>query len=359
MIPVEGCISNPERSSCFRLFAGLAAGAALLFFVACGQGIVDPGTEPFAGNPDVRAAVPVPAEGEVPPGVGRIAYIGQAAAFGQHHIFLVRPDGKDRISLMDPEDRADYTGPSWSPDGQQIAFASNRSGQANYEIYIMNLDGSGLRQIVEHIGGDFAPSWSPDGQLIVYQTVGTVETGFDIFVVNVDGTGGQNLTQSEGADQLPTWSPDGRKIAFQSGQGNGTDIFVMDADGSNRVRLTDGKGSQHAAPAWSPDGQRIAFESTRHQPLAGQLLTVAEYEVYTINVDGTDIKRVTQVSSPLSGARNPTWSPDNKQIAFEFQRGDEVIFRKAIAVINADGSGVYEIPNIELDGGFPRWSPIP
>ena len=359
MIPVEGCISDPGRPSCFRLFAGLAAGAALLLFVACGQSVVDPGNDPFAGDPAVEVAVQVPTEGEIPPGVGRIAYIGQAASFRQHHIFLIRPDGRDLISLMSPDDRADYTGPSWSPDGKQIAFASNRSGQANYEIYIMNLDGSGLQQIVEHIGGDFAPAWSPDGRMIAYQTVGTVESGFDIFVVNVDGTGEQNLTQAPGDDELPVWSPDGRKIAFHSGQGDGTDIFVMDADGSNRVRLTDGNGSQHASPAWSPDGQRVAFESTRHQPLVSQLLRVAEYEIYTINADGTDIKRVTQVASSLSAARNPTWSPDNKQIAFEFQRGDAALFQRSIAVINADGSGVYQVPNIELGGRFPRWSPTP
>jgi len=313
-------------------------------------------------GPSVNNGVGGSASNEVTGGVGRIAYMRRSLESGSFHIYLITPDGKTEVNLNDEADLATYSGPSWSPDGQQIAFASDRSGNANYNIYVMNLDGSNLRAVVEDTGGDFAPSWSPDGQKILFQARRSNTTRWDIYVVNLDGSGEQVLANTTLDEQLPTWSPDGSKILYQAGRDSiGTDIYVANADGSGVARLTSGNGRLHSSPAWSPDGTQIAFESNLHQAVVLGAIPIAEYELYTMNADGSNIKRLTFDGGANSQVRNPTWSPDGSQIAFEYV----TVFQSAatpfttLAVMRVDATNVYAIPNLPNGGVFPRWSPMP
>lgn len=296
-------------------------------------------------------------------GVGRIAFIREVQPGGPFHLFVVNPDGRNEVSLIDQADLANYTGPTWSPDGTQVAFASNVAEKGNYDILVIHIDGSNRRRVSTSPSGDFAPAWSPDGQTLVYQSWRNNDTAWDIYSIKVDGTEEKNLTNFPGNDQLPTWSPDGLKITFQSGTNRGTDIFVMDADGSNRTRLTEGTGAQFSAPAWSLDGAQIAFESTRHQPvpLPGQE-PIALFEIYVMGADGKNIRRLTTTASLVEAFRNPSWSPDGKQIVFEAQRRESQLGTGlfGLMVIGADGTNQFEIPNLGAFGGrFPRRSPVP
>lgn len=291
-------------------------------------------------------------------GVGRIAYLRRSPATGAFHIYVVGPNGRNDRSLNSLSDRADYTGPSWSPDGTRIAFASNLGGNANFDIYVMNADGTRLQPVLKTVGGNFAPAWSPDGTKIAFQAQRSNATGWDIFAVNLDGSDERPLIALPGNDELPAWSPDGTKIAFQSSRGLGTDIFVADADGGNIRRLTDGNGRVHASPAWSPDSRQIAFESNRHQVIAPDSgIPKAEPEIYVIDVDGAHLRRITHVG-PTALASKPTWSPDGRQIAFELYVED-FIFISSLYIVNADGSNLYAIPNIPRKSIYPRWSPVP
>jgi TolB protein len=225
----------------------------------------------------------------------------------------------------------------------------------------MNLDGSNLRTVVAHGGGDFAPSLSPDGTKIAFQASRSIATQWDIYVVNVDGSNERALIQTALNEELPTWSPDGTRIAFQAGDSTGTDIYVANADGSNIKRLTDGNRRQHAAPAWSPDGTQIAFESNRHQAVIVGSTPVAEYEIFAIDVDGSNLRRLTFDGGANSLVRKPTWSPDGKQIAFEFVTiiPNTLQALTTIAIMNSDGGNVYVIPDLPNGCIFPRWSPVP
>ena len=148
--------------------------------------------------------------------------------------------------------------PSWSPDGTQIAFQSYRDGDWN--IYVMDADGSNLRQLTRRRFVVWNPSWSPDGTQIAFQSRRDENT--EIYVMDADGSNSRRLTNHNAEDGSPSWSPDGTQIAFQSRRDGNDEIYVMDADGSNLRRLTSHSGTDRY-PSWSPDGTQIAFQSYR------------------------------------------------------------------------------------------------
>lgn len=189
-----------------------------------------------------------------------------------HDIYVVNVDGSGLIRLTD--DPARDWDAAWSPDGTQVAFQSERDG--DWAIYTMNADGSGQTRVTDGRG----PDWSPDGSTIVF--FDDQDGDQEIYLIGVDGSGRTQLTQNSSRDLLPAWSPDGEKIAFESDSDGDFNIYFMDADGSNVVRLTDDPGNDSTA-TWSPDGLRIAFTSDRDGDL----------EIYAQHVDRTGLVKLT------------------------------------------------------------------
>lgn len=172
-------------------------------------------------------------------------------------------DGTGIVRLT--HDLAEDGWPTWSPDGAQIAFQSERNG--NYDIYVMNADGSDQRPLTTHQAKDRWPDWSPDGTRIAFTSNRYAVK--KICVMHSDGSDLEVLSRlNVGYDDFySTWSPDGR-ITFVSNRtasGNGRDadeIFIMNSVGSNIVQLTDNEAGDWLA-RWSPDGARFAFYSDR------------------------------------------------------------------------------------------------
>ena len=225
--------------------------------------------------------------------------------------------------------------PDWSPDGQQIAFESDRDG--NWEIYVMGADGSGVTRLTNNDAIDGFPDWSPDGQQIAFES--DRDGDWEIYVMGADGSGVTRLTNNDVIDGFPDWSPDGQQIVFHSDRDGDWEIYVMGADGSGVTRLTNNNGGD-GGPVWSPDGQQIAFESDRD----------GDWEIYVMGADGSGVTRLTNNNG---GDGGPVWSPDGQQIAFESDRdGDWEIY-----VMGADGSGVTRLTNNNGGDGGPAWSP--
>ena len=112
---------------------------------------------------------------------------------------------RKRAAEADASTRA-TADPSWSPDGRKIVFVNFRDG--NFDVYVMNADGSGQRNLTRHPSHDSDPEWSPDGKKIAFTT--KREGNFEIYVMNADGSGQHNLTRNPAVDRYPVWSP-GRK----------------------------------------------------------------------------------------------------------------------------------------------------
>ena len=142
--------------------------------------------------------------------------------------------------------------PRWSPDGTKILYTSKESG--NYDVYIMNADGTGEIRLTTYSGIDIAGCWYPNR--IAFTS--TRSGNYDIFMMREDGTNIQQLTFNPSKEGSPDFSPDGEKIVFVSDRDGNYDIFVMNADGSHVQQLTK-TSEDESFPRFSPDGKRIVF----------------------------------------------------------------------------------------------------
>ena len=232
--------------------------------------------------------------------VGRIAF--QMRKDWVWDIYTTAPDGSDLKNLTNSAE--DDLRPAWSVDHTRIAY---ESATAPAGIWVMNADGTNKHPILpgystQHI------TWSPDGSRIAF--TGSDGSGYKLFVVNADGTNLRDISSGIAFPGMPDWSPDGKRIAFATGGVSNSDIIVMSSDGWGIVNLTpNATHSQETDPAWSPDGSRIAFVSTSHNG--------TNYEVFTMKADGSDWRRVTDVTGLQADDHQPHWSGDATQIVFD------------------------------------------
>jgi Tol biopolymer transport system component len=208
------------------------------------------------------------------------------------NIELLTLDGSQRLNLTQSR-TLNQQRPSWSPDGQRIAFDGGNVPQIR--IYTINADGSGLRRVTgPRPGWPAWPSWSPDGRWIAFLANGRVLDTVTVYRIRPDGSrlhewrfpGRPYVTARGGA--VPVWSPDGERVAFSetvvrrgsdgrlSGQ---LEIFTAYADGRALKRLTFSP-KDDLTPAWSPDGTKIAFTSNRSARDGRQ------NDIYVMNADG-------------------------------------------------------------------------
>lgn len=290
---------------------------------------IEPGTAtalPPTATPTPSAVPPTPAPTSRPEW---LAFETKRGAAGDYEIFLIASDGSHLTNLTDSW--ADDVAPVWSPDGRRIAFVSLRdslTGKYALEkssIYLLDFDpvaGASIGEpfrLTDGQGNDGWPTWSPDGRQVAFES--DRSGNWEIWLINADGSGLVNLTRSPEDERYPAWSPDGKTMAFTSERSGNYDLWLLDVaqtlqgpgNLSPRQLTTAPKRDRYAM--WSPDGDKIAFNSNRD----------GDQEIYLIGADGSDPTNVSRSPESIEGLAD--WSPDGRRLVLYSDRpGNKDLF---------------------------------
>jgi TolB protein len=198
-------------------------------------------------------------------------------------IFEAKPDGTGLRKLTD---QVGYNAEgSYSPDGKQIVFCSNRTGPDNLELYIMDADGKNVRQLTRSPGCyNGGPFFSPDGKHVIFRSDRKKKDHLQLYVINSDGTGERALTDDLNWVQwAPFWYKDGKHIVYTAADHSNPaarpnyDIYWMDVENGKKTRITYAPGAD-VLPVFSPDGTKLMWTSTRDGAAAAQLF-IADFRM--------------------------------------------------------------------------------
>jgi serine/threonine protein kinase/Tol biopolymer transport system component len=195
--------------------------------------------------------------------------------------------------------------PTYSPDGQWVAFSSNRSG--NLDIWARSLRTEELRRLTDHVADDWDPAFTRDGRQLIW----TSRRGgnFEIWMANADGTGAHQVTHDGFDAENATATPDGQWLIYNSANPQKTGIWKIRTDGTQATRLVAGTC---AWPEVSPDGRFAAFTVVIGASVT--LVKVAQID------DGQPVPFEIQIESGDNPNGRSRWMPDGHSIAFNWQR---------------------------------------
>ncbi|MGI9659655.1 MAG: hypothetical protein ACR2OD_12155 [Gaiellaceae bacterium] len=274
---------------------------------------------------------------------GLIAF-ARAPAGGDFEIATVSPT-RGTVKLLTRNRKTDVE-PAWSPDGERIAFSSNRRNPLNFDIWVMRRDGKGQRRVTASVANDVEPTWAPDGRRVAFSS-DRVRGDFDLWTANLKGGGQGRLTSSEGNDIDPAWSPTGRAIAFASDRDGGNfDIWLLDLVSGAERRVTGGS-HQDFEPAWSADGTTLSFH---RYPKTGGSANVR-------------FLRISPTSSGLLTARGgdelaPSWSPDGRRVVFQSRGGCTLICAFDLWLHNVERATSKRLTRGRSRDTRPVWQPL-
>jgi Tol biopolymer transport system component/PKD repeat protein len=229
---------------------------------------------------------------------------------GDWEIFRLGDGGEARLAQADPnlsqgrgQDVTDMA-PTRSPDGEWIAFTSNRVDGDNWELYLASVDNTVIRRMTYNtFARDIDPAWSPDGRFVAFET--DRDGNWELYLFDLATGAEVRLTDDRSSDINPFWSPDSGQIAFQSDRSGKWQIYLLDLTNGEVTLISDGKTEDHD-PAISFDGKQIAFRAYE--------LGSGMSGIYTMQIDGSE---KTLISNGAGSASNHTWSRDDELIAYQ------------------------------------------
>ncbi|NQW36599.1 MAG: PD40 domain-containing protein [Flavobacteriales bacterium] len=277
----------------------------------------------------------------------------------------------------------------WSFDSKKLTFQANSKqwGLKCDQIFTMNItDDLSQGQIPQMVstgnGRTTCSYFLPGDATIIYSSthladincpptpkkedygnkyIWPVYKGFDIFIADTKGNQLKQLTFEDGYDAEPTVSPKGDKIVFTSTRTGDLELFTMNIDGTDVRQVTDELGYDGGA-FFSPDGTKLIFRSSRPKTpedikeykdlLAEGLVQPTHMELYTCNIDGSEMQKITDLGSANWA---PFFHPSGKKVIFSSNHKTKMSFN--LFMINVDGTGLEQITYDTVFDAFPMFSP--
>ena len=296
-------------------------------------------------------STPIPVATSLGGGSGQIVFASSRSVVPQ--LYLIKADGTDLTQLTNMDNGACQ--PSWSPDGKRLVFISPCLGRGDLfetiynesSLYLINADGTGLKQLTPAPGSDFEPAWSPDGKQIAFTSV---RGGFrQIYTLDVDSLAVTLLTNTTDAieSSQPAWSPDGTKIVYTVKRVGTYQVWAMDANGQEAAQLThSGQQLWDYLPAWAPDGRTIFYNQRRP----------GAFRPWIMRIDYGDLAQEPRRMNFITPIEDVQFSSDGFWIVYEgMDPGDG---NRDIYFMTITGSGRTRLtndPKIDFD---PAWRPI-
>jgi TolB protein len=322
----------------FRLPIGL-----ILVVIAVGLCLLIPAAninlgDISASDPDLPTALPTftPLPKPTKPNIGRIIFTCTRGDFNQ--LCMVNADGTGYQQITNVQAHNYY--PVFSPLGGSIVYASNQNG-GYFDLFLFVFEGSRLIRLTENIGNVISPSFSPDGTTILFANR-AAEGPTSLWTVENTGKNPKLLYAGPNTIVSADWSPDGNTVAFAMAvdSPDAYEIFLMNVDGTNVRRLTRGLEGIGGSLDWSPDGRFLLV-------YAGP---PGDKDIFRIDVEAQTASQLTD------GGNNAacSYSPDGQWIAFNSLRNND---QADIFIMRADGSSMRQITDNPEPDWQPQWEP--
>jgi TolB protein len=302
---------------------------------------------------------------------------------------MLSQDERHLVNLRQLTHGGDNAEAYFSPDGKSACFQSNNPAWGLHCDQIFNLDiGAAQRDsayrppmISNGRGRTTCSYFLPGGKDILFASTHEADSvcpttphipgkylwavfrSFDIYVADLKGRIKKKLTNAPGYDAEATVSPKGDLIVFTSDRSGDLELWTMNVDGSNQKQITSGLGYDGGA-FFSPDGKKLVFRASRPQQteeiaeykelLSKGLVAPSEMEIYTCNVDGSELKQVTSL-----GKANwaPFFHPSGKKIIFSSNHHSTRGYDFQLFMVNTDGTGLEQLTTQSVFNAFPMFSP--
>jgi Tol biopolymer transport system component len=213
-------------------------------------------------------------------------------------------DGQNKMQLTNTPRQEEV--PAWTADGRIVYCGQAAEDLDNWDIYLMNADGSGLQRLTSSPTFDCWPSPAPSGNRLAFTTVR--DNVAEIVTMKLDGTAKQEVSTGVDTNCVQSdWSPSGNDLVFACDGEAGTrrDVWMAHHNGTGLRRLTSTPGQQEAFPSWSPDGTTVVF---------GRIVATGVFNIFSLDPATGEEQLLLAAAPPMTfSVAYPTWQPLDKR----------------------------------------------